>query len=478
MEKFTKIVCTLGPSSDSSEIIEKLYKAGMNVARLNFSHGNYEYFTRLIENIRGVSDEIAILLDTKGPEIRTGEVRDGLIVLEDNQTLVLTKKKIVGDEKRIYLDYYKLDKLEIGNTVLIDDGLIECRVVKNVKDGVEVKVLNGGNLGSKKTVTIRGHDIEIPFLSEKDIEDINYGIEQGVDFIAASFVRKSEEVLMLRKILAQKNSDIAIISKIEHPKSVENFEAILKQSDGIMIARGDLGVEVPLVKVPQIQFDMVRRCREQGKPVIVATHMLESMRVNPRPTRAEVSDVAQAIIQGTDAIMLSSETASGKYPVKSVEMMARIAKEYDFKIQTKISEDLQHGDRQYCSISLFITNTAYEASKSLNTKAILVPTETGFTARNVSRFRPKCPIYTLTWNMGILRQLQLSRGVFPMFSEKTYYDRDVLINEFVMNIYEKKLVESEDKIVVTAGFKLAKKGYTNIIEIYKIKDIVERNFDS
>lgn len=475
MSKFTKIVCTIGPASDSVEMIEKLNKTGMNVARLNFSHGSYDYFEKVIKNIRNVSEDIAILLDTKGPEIRTGEVEGNIIELNDNDKLIITKEKCLGNKEKISVDYQKIDKLDIGNLILLDDGLIECRVIENIKDGIIVKILNGGQLGSKKTVSIRGHSVKIPFLMEKDIEDIKFGIKHNVDFIAASFVRKPHEVHQIKDLLEEKGAEhIKIISKIEHAESVENFDEILKLSDAIMVARGDLGVEMPLEKIPAIQEMIIQKCRQKGKPVIVATQMLESMKSNPRPTRAEVADVARAILQGTDAIMLSGETASGKYPVKAVQMMTTIAKEYDSVVKGGLIENLQQIEKEEHSISLFITNTAYHAARDLKTKAILVPTESGFTARNVSRFRPLVPIYSMSRSETVVRQLQLSKGVFPYLSKKEHIDRDDMINCLVKIIHDKKLILDNDKIVITSGFKLAKKGYTNLIEIYKVKEIIER----
>ncbi len=475
MEKLTKIVCTLGPASDTKEMIEKLYKSGMNVARLNFSHGSYEYFEKLIINIREVSNKIAILLDTKGPEIRTGEIENGSTQLEDNQILELTTQVLIGNNEKVTLNYDKLSELEIGNRILIDDGLIECEVKQIISNGVKVKILNGGNLGSKKTVCIQGHEVDIPFLSQKDMDDILFGIKHNVDFIAASFVRQTSEVLDIKKILEDNNANhIKIISKIEHASSVKNFDDILRASDAIMVARGDLGVELPLEKIPGLQEMMIQKCRGLGKPVIVATQMLESMKDNPRPTRAEVADVARAIIQGTDAIMLSGETASGKYPQKAVKMMSIIAKEYDSKVQEGLVENLQHYEKIERSISLFITNTAYHAARDLKTAAILIPTETGFTARNVSRFRPSCPIYSMSRDMSVVRQLQLSRGVFSFHSEQEHNNRDCMINSLVENVFNEGLVKEQDRVVITAGFKLAKKGYTNLIEIYKVEEIIQR----
>lgn len=475
--KSTKIVATLGPASDSKEVIEKLYKAGMNVARLNFSHGAYEYFTELIKNIREVSDEIAILLDTKGPEIRTGDIKDGSVRLEDNQDLIFTSEEIVGDSKKVFVRYPKLSNLDVGNFLLIDDGLIETEVIEKLDGGeIKVRVLNGGVLGSKKTVTIRGHSVDIPFLSEKDKQDILYGIEQGVDFVAASFVRKEEEVIELRELLDKNGGeDIKIISKIEHGEAVDNFDKILYRSQGIMVARGDLGVEIPLEKVPGIQAEIIRKCNELGRPVIVATQMLESMKDNPRPTRAEVGDVATAILQGTDAVMLSGETASGKYPVKSVKAMAAIAKEYDCMVKTEILDNMHTNEYLMKNeISMFVTKAAFLASQTIKTRAILAPTESGYTARKVSRFKPKCPIFAISPHKFVIRQLAISWGVVPMYEEKEYCDLDEMINDLVIKCMDKDLLDEDDNVVITGGHKMSRKGLTNILEIFKVKCIADR----
>ncbi len=477
MDKFTKIVATIGPASDSIETIEKLYKAGMNVARLNFSHGSYEYFTDLIKKIRNVSEDIGILLDTKGPEIRTGEIKDGKVILIDNQELIITNKEIIGDNNKITLFYDDLMQLDIGNRILIDDGLIETEVIRKEKNEIVVEVLNGGELGSKKTVSIQGHSVNIPFLSEKDKKDIDFGIENNFDFIAASFVRNAQEVLELREYLQKKKSKIRVISKIEHGDAIKNINEIIDASQGIMVARGDLGVEIPLEKVPMIQREIIHRCNELGRPVIVATQMLESMKDNPRPTRAEVADVAVAILQGADAIMLSGETASGKYPVKAVKTMAKIAKEYDKVVKTKILDNL-HSENvmKNHSVSLFMTKSAYQASEDLKTTAILTPTESGFTARKVSRFKPRCPIYAITHDKTVVRQLQLSWGVHPMLEgeDSVYKDHDGMVNSLVKYIYEKGYVVEENKVVVTSGHTLMQAGHTNMIEVYGVKHILDR----
>ncbi|MCA9497214.1 MAG: pyruvate kinase [Nanoarchaeota archaeon] len=476
IQKSTKIIATLGPASDSKETIKKLYKAGMNIARLNFSHGDHNYFRKLIKNIRAVSNEIAILLDTKGPEIRSGEVEGGQIELFDGQKLKLTSKKILGNKEIITINYTKLNKLEIGNTILIDDGLIEAKIIAKEEDYLISKVINGGMLGSKKTVSIRGHNVEIPFFSKKDKEDILFGIENKFDFIAASFVRTPQEVMEIKKFLKKNGGeDIMLISKIEHAESVTNINEIIYESKGIMVARGDLGVEIPLEEVPMIQKKIIKRCNELGIPVIVATQMLESMKENPRPTRAEVGDVATAILDGTDAIMLSGETASGKYPVKAVKAMTTIAKEYDSKVETIISDDF-HTEKylEKNSTSMFVTKAAYLASQILNVSAIITPTESGFTPRKVSRFKPKCPIIAFVSDKRKMRQLQITWGVIALYEETKYNTLDAMVNAVISKSYALNLIKINEKVVITAGHKLSRKGLTNIMEIFKVKCILER----
>ncbi len=468
MKKHTKIVATIGPASDSVKVIKELYEAGMNVARLNFSHGNQEYFRSIIRRIKKVSDEIAIMLDTRGPEIRTGEIEGGTLDLSGGDLITLTNKKVIGDKNKLTINYQKIGKLKVGHKLLIDDGLIAMQIISKRPDGLRAKVINGSVLGSNKTVCIQGHNVELPFLCDKDIKDIKFGLKVGVDFIAASFVRTKEDIQKLRKIIGK--SKVMIISKIEHWKAVQNIDDIIDDSDGIMIARGDLGVEISLEKVPGIQAVVINQCNELGKPVIVATQMLESMKTNPRPTRAEVSDVAQAILQGTDAVMLSGETANGNYPVESVETMARIAKEYDRYVENNIDDLLDKTPKKDC-IALFVTHAAHHASMELDTKAIITPTSSGFTARNVSRFKPRCRIIAPVFEKRILRQLQVSWGVTPIYTPKKYADAEKMIRESIKDSYKRKLVSKYDTVVVTAGMRL-KKGHTNQLEVYVVKDVL------
>jgi pyruvate kinase len=446
----------------------------MRVARLNFSHGDHEYFKKVIFRIRKVNPDIAILLDTKGPEIRSGEVENGEITLSDRDELILTSKQVLGNNKILTINYSKIDTIKKNSKVLIDDGLIEAKVLGKVKEGIKVKIENGGKLGSRKTIALNNHNPQIQFLSKKDVDDIKFGIEYEVDFIAASFVRTVEDVLSIRNILNKVNSKIRFIAKIEHPLALKNLKGIIENSQGIMIARGDLGVEVPMEKVPKIQKDIIHRCNELGKPVIVATQMLESMKENPRPTRAEISDVAQAIIDGTDAIMLSGETASGKYPVKSVKMMATIAHEYEDKTDRDIHDDL-HSKEELIenSISMFVTRAAYLASKTLKNAVIITPTESGYTARKVSRFKPKCPIIAVTRDKIVQRQLELSRGVFAFYLNKKYSSVDNMIYQIIKFIYDKKMIKKTDKVIITSGHTLSTSGHTNSVEIYKVQKVIE-----
>jgi pyruvate kinase len=469
----TKIIATIGPASDSVKTIEKMYDAGMRVARLNFSHGDYDYFTKIINNVRKVSTEIAIMLDTKGPEIRSGDVKNGMIELCDEDKLILTTRKVIGTNKLLTINYIDLAKLKKGDLVLIDDGLIECQVLSPSKEGVKVKVLNGGGLGSNKTCSLKGHSPNLAFLSKKDIADINFAIVNDFDYIAASFVRSVDDVKSIYKLLDKKKSKIRVISKIEHWEAIDNLDELCDISQGIMVARGDLGVEIPMEQIPRVQKDLIHRCNELGKPVIVATQMLESMKDNPRPTRAEISDVAQAILDGTDAIMLSGETAGGKYPVKAVRMMATIAKEYEHHNNVSIMNTLHPEDEIVNnSISLFITKSAAIASKELPNSIIITPTESGYSARKVSRFKPKVPILAMTRDMTTLRQLNLSWGVRPFMALKKYENVDEMMYQVVKYCDKNKLLKGYKKAIITSGHNFVK-GHTNKLEIYDIDKILK-----
>ncbi|MFO7711226.1 MAG: pyruvate kinase, partial [Candidatus Woesearchaeota archaeon] len=357
-----------------------------------------------------------------------------------------------------------------GTIVYLDDGLISAKV-----NNGQIKVLNDGFLGNKKSVTFKEHDAKLPFLTEKDKEDIRFGISKGLDFVAASYVRNAEDIRELRSILESAESRMGIIAKIEHCNSVRNIGEIIELADGIMVARGDLGVEMDLEKVPSIQRKITKECNLIGKPVIVATQMLESMTHSPRPTRAEVSDVSHAILQGADAIMLSGETAQGKHPVEAVQTMARIAGVYDTKIQNVFHEPLGEMDHDNLNeITLFITKAAYLASKTINVSAILTPTESGYTARKVARFRPKCPILAITRDKTVSRQLNLVWGVYPVFEPTEYSNVESYVNDLVVMGRDMNFLKKGEMFVMTAGHKLHEAGTTNLLEIYKVDDILDR----
>lgn len=468
MLKSTKVVGTIGPATDTKEKLQQLIDSGLDVARLNFSHGNHEYFQKIINNIRSIDKNIAIMLDTKGPEIRTGALQNKTVELVQGKQVVVTSRDVVGDQNQINVDYQGLDTLKKGDKLLLDDGLIELKVVKEGKNEIIAKIMNSGILEERKRVTIPNHAVKLDFLTKKDKEDILFGAKNNIDMIAASFVRCKEDVEQIRKITKKHAKHVMIISKIEHWESVEKADEIIEASDGIMVARGDLGVEIELDRVPLVQQMLIQKCNEKGKPVIVATQMLESMRHNPRPTRAEVSDVTTAILQGADAIMLSAETASGKYPKRAVSIMTKIAKRYDCKVHNTLEDHVASK-----SISLFISKAAYIATKALNVKLIVAPTKSGFTAINISRFKPKCPIVAITTTHEVARKLQLSWGVVPVVDTRDDGELHKKIYDQVIEQTKKLKLKPHDKVVVTAGFHSHKGGKTNLLEIYKIKDIMK-----
>ncbi|GGA52786.1 pyruvate kinase [Paenibacillus physcomitrellae] len=469
----TKIVCTIGPSSESLENTKKLIMAGMNVARLNFSHGDFEEHGNRIKNIRQANQElgksVAILLDTKGPEIRTGKLAVEPIELVQDEFVTLTTEEILGDQNRISVTYKDLpNDVEVGSTILIDDGLIGLTVVDIQGTEIKCRIVNGGTIKSKKGVNVPGVAISLPGITEKDANDIVFGIEQNIDFIAASFVRKASDVLEIRALLEKHNaSHIQIISKIENQQGVENLDEILEVSDGLMVARGDLGVEIPAEDVPLVQKMMIEKCNRVGKPVITATQMLDSMQRNPRPTRAEASDVANAIFDGTDAIMLSGETAAGKYPVESVLTMSRIAEKAESALAYReIFEKQSHA--QQSTVTEAISQAVASSAMDLNAKAIITSTETGHTARMVSKYRPQAPIVAVTTEDQTLRRLALAWGVTPVKGEVAD-STDAMFDNAMKGGLASGLVKEGDLVVITAGIPLGRSGSTNLIKIGQIK---------
>ncbi len=449
--KKTKIVCTLGPASENEETLRELIKNGLNVCRLNFSHGSHEEHKGRMDLVKKLREELnmptAILLDTKGPEIRTGKFDVPEVFLEEGQTFTITMKDVIGDKERCTVSYKGLaNDVKPGDTILIDDGLVGLTVKEVNNDDIVCEVQNSGIVKNHKGVNVPGVKVNLPAITEKDRSDIEFGIEQGIDFIAASFVRKVSDVLAIREILEENNADhIKIISKIENQEGVENLDEIIEVSDGIMVARGDLGVEIPTEEIPVVQKLMIKKCNEAGKPVITATQMLDSMIRNPRPTRAEVTDVANAIYDGTDAIMLSGETAAGKYPVEAVKTMATIAKRAEETMRNR-RDKINKSKNVTDAISYATCTTAMD----LEAKAILSSTASGHTARMVSKFRPDCPIVATTSNESVRRQLALTWGVLPLMREKSANIDQVIVNS-IEAAKTSNYVSKDDVVVITAG---------------------------
>ncbi len=469
--KKTKIVCTIGPVSETEEMLRKLIFAGMNVARLNFSHGDYAEHGERIARIKKVREPmgipVAILLDTKGPEIRTGEFKCQEVFLTEGQEFTLTSRDVVGDDSICSISYKGLPgDVKAGDVILIDDGLVELKV-REVVNGEDIRctVLNSGVIKKHKGINVPGIRINMPPMTEKDRADIEFGIQKGIDFIAGSFVRTAEDVLAIRQVLKENKAEhIQIISKIENREGVDNIDEIIRVSDGIMVARGDLGVEIPAEELPLLQKQIIRKCNKVGKPVITATQMLDSMIRNPRPTRAEVTDIANAILDGTDAIMLSGETAAGKYPVESVETMSQIARKTEEAMDySKLLMD-RHQERE-ATVTDAISHATCNIAMSLDASAILTATSTGYTARMVSKFRPKQAIIATTTDERVQRRLCLSWGVYTILL-RSVESTDDLINKSVSMALERGNVKEGDLVVITAGIPVGVGGTTNLIKAH------------
>jgi pyruvate kinase len=465
----TKIVCTLGPASNDKETITKIVEAGMNVARMNFSHGDHDEHLARINLVKEVEKEtgkpVGLMLDTKGPEIRTGEMQEDKIELKAGAELKITQQDVVGTPEEISVSYKELaSDLAVGNKILIDDGLIELEVTAVDGHDLITRVLNGGELGSRKGVNLPGVKVSLPALTDKDISDIEFGVEQGIHFIAASFVRKASDVIEIRKILEKTgNEDIFIIAKIENQEGVENLDSILEVADGIMVARGDLGVEIPAEKVPIVQKRMIRKCNEASKPVITATQMLDSMIRNPRPTRAEASDVANAILDGTDATMLSGESAAGKYPVEAVKTMAQIALEVE-ESETYKNKFAGSYEFEADSVTAAISLATCQTAEELGAEAIITSTGSGLTARTVSKFRPQTPIVAVTPNRRVLHQLILSWGISPLQAARSS-TTDEMMENAISTAVEHNLIKEGDLVTITAGTPVGISGTTNLIKV-------------
>jgi pyruvate kinase len=475
--KKTKVVCTIGPASETYDILKNLVQKGMNVARLNFSHGNQQEHQQRIEVIKRVREDLevplAIMLDTKGPEIRTGKFKVDKVELQEGDSYIITTRDVLGDQSMASVTYKGIiDDLEIGDKILIDDGLVSLKVEGFLNEtDIQCTVENNGEIKDHKGVNLPGVKTNLPPLTEKDIDDIKFGIRMGVDFIAASFVRKAEDVLEIKAILEENGGEsIQIIPKIENQEGVDNLDAIIEVSDGIMVARGDLGVEVPTEDIALIQKDMIARCNAVGKPVITATQMLDSMIRNPRPTRAEVTDVSNAILDGSDAIMLSGETAAGKYPEEAVKTMATIAVrteesiDYGKKLKERGSEDAP-------SVTDAISYATCTTAMDLEAAAIITATSSGHTARMVSKFRPSSSIIAATTKEHVRRQLSLSWGVYSMLMDELEGTDDI-INLSVMEALRKNHIQAGDLVVITAGVPVGVSGTTNLIKVHVASEIL------
>lgn len=473
----TKIVCTIGPASESLEVLTSLIEAGCDVVRLNFSHGTHEEHAERIRRIRQVEKitgkTVAIMLDTKGPEIRTGDVVGGQIELVQGQTVVLTPESIIGNAQRISVTYQHLSRdVEVGQLILLDDGLIALKVEAVQGDDVVCRVQNGGVLKNKKGVNIPGVSLNLPAVTEKDIADIHFAMDHHLDWIAHSFVRKADDIFAIRRMLEERGQDIGLIAKIENAEGVKHAEAILAVADGLMVARGDLGVEIPAEDVPLIQKQLIHMANVAGKPVITATQMLDSMQLRPRPTRAEASDVANAIFDGTDAVMLSGETAAGRYPIESVQTMARIAVRTEEALKDTLGERLRHTNGTV-SVTDIISRSACDAASTLGAAAIVTPTESGHTARMVAKYRPSVPIIAVTPHDRVVRRLKLVYGVMPLLGS-TQSATDEMMKEAIDLALQQQLVRRGDLVIITAGVPLREPGTTNLMKVHVIGEIVAK----
>ncbi|QKQ98413.1 pyruvate kinase [Candidatus Nanohaloarchaea archaeon] len=466
--KNTKIVSTIGPATDTKQKLEEIIDSGVDVVRQNFSHVDHEQHGKIYDRIRDVSEKTAVMIDTKGPEIRLGEVEEGT-ELETGHEVKLTTEDVRGDKEEISVNYSEfINHIEAGDEVRIDDGKIELEVEK-VDDTAECTVVYGGEVSSRKAVNVPGKDIGLQAPTQKDVEDIEFAAEKGYDFVSLSFVKQASDVEEVREILDEHGSEMHIISKIEHKKAVENFDEILEASDAIMVARGDLGVELPAAELPMMQKEMIEKCNKAGKPVITATQMLESMTENPTATRAEISDVANAVLDGTDAVMLSGETAIGEYPVKTVEFMADVVEQ----AESSLNDITHHTVKQPPETTReIICKNVWQAGRDSNAEYIVAHTSSGSTARNISKYRPENPIIAFTDSEIVERQLQLAWGVQPYYEE---FPEDVegMLQASARRMKTLGLAEGDDELVLSAGIPTNVTGTTNMMQIRTVDSILE-----
>jgi len=474
MEKFrkTKVICTIGPASDSDQTIEKLALAGMDVARLNFSHGSHRQHAARIEAIRRLSSRLglplAILQDLPGPKIRTGSLRDGKVLLRDNQDFILTSRNVAGDEHRVSVSLPSLPTdVAAGDAIFLNDGSIKLEVVSTTSSEVKCRVVAGGVLTPRRGVNIPGVTLSVSSVTDEDFKHLLFGLEHEVDFVALSFVGGASDVLRAREFLRAKGADLPLIAKIEKREAVENIDAIIAAADGIMVARGDLGVEIPLRRVPLVQKEIISKCNRVGRPVIVATQMLESMVHSPFPTRAEVSDVANAILDGADAVMLSEETAAGEYPEEAALMMTGVAAEagaalpYRHILSEKMETVIPQADDA-------ISYAACSIAEQLGAAAILAYTTSGSTAQRVAKYRPQAPILAITPSEVVTRRLALFWGVYP-YQVREYTSVEEAFDEGVRLVIHLGMASSGDLVVMTGGVPLGVPGTTNMLKVQKIE---------
>lgn len=478
MFRRTKIVATVGPASESTEQLQALISAGVDIFRLNFSHGDHANKAEIIARIRALTDKdggaVAILADLQGPKIRAGMMEGGSLLLEDGQTVTMTTRDVVGRDGVIPARYPELpDNVAVGESILLDDGMLELEVVGIDGSEIACRVVHGGILKDRKGINLPGSSVSVPCLTEKDLLDLDFCVEQKVDFLALSFVRKAADVADLKERLDKVGSDIPVIAKVEKPQAIRDFDNILAVADGIMVARGDLGVEIPPEQVPLLQKEMILKCNKIGKPVITATQMLESMIDNPRPTRAETSDVANAIMDGTDAVMLSAETAAGKFPIDAVELMVRVARDVEkgalmrgCKFQPSVAAS---GTQRQADA---IGQAACKVAENVEAKAVLAFTQTGSTAALVAKHRPGLPIYAITPNLKVRRRLSLHAGVHSLAVENVE-NTEAQIHAMENVAIRAGLLQPNDVVVITMGSPISAAGTTNLIKVHTLVDADE-----
>ena len=467
----TKIICTIGPASESEEMLRALIDAGMNVARFNFSHGTHEEhrekFKRLVRIRKEMGKPVATLMDTKGPEIRLKDFEGGKVILEKGKGFTLTTEDVMGTAERASITYKDLVKdVKAGGSILIDDGLIELRIDNVTDTDIHCTVINGGPVSNHKGVNVPDTDLSMPFISEQDRADIEFGAKLGYEYIAASFTRTADDIREIRSILDQFGSRMKIIAKIESTQGVNNIDEILDVADGVMVARGDLGVEVPMEEVPVYQKHIIHLAEVRGKIVVTATQMLDSMMHNPRPTRAEATDVANAIYDGTTAIMLSGETASGAYPLEAVRTMSRIAEAAENDIDYR-RRFMNRPDEINADITTAISHSTCMVAQDINAKAIVTVTMSGFTARRISKYKPTCPIVACSVSEPVACQMNLLYGVIPLNIPQED-NEEMLFEAAVMAAKKAGVVEKGDKVVLTAGVPLGETGNTNMVRVFEV----------